>query len=353
MKKAMLLSLGLVFSLLLIITVPCQGSQASWACANDDEINGIYRVCNYFPLDPPNQWQYTTGEYFISNDIHKCSSGYSGILYATSTFEYSSYLQNQSRGFMHAGCQYDIDVFEDWGKRFTIIPPQMEAGQTVTTSLTHFGQSTILDTTLIGSETITVTAGTFDTLRIELMIYDVGRCSYKTTLWLAKGIGPVKIHRTDPNPADCGGCIFTCHPQENLVNTPAELISYSVDSSKGPDLTGTWSSMDQACKTTKKGIRCKIKGKLNIQNIGTKNAASSIVKFYLSDDNTHDDADTYLKNVSTKNIITGESSDKNFKFAFPYGQTLTDKYIIAVIDADNTVVEAIEDNNKIAYGPMQ
>lgn len=89
------------------------------------------------------------------------------------------------------------------------------------------------------------------------------------------------------------------------------------------------------------GTRCKVKGKLNIQNIGAKNAASSMVKFYLSDDNTFDDADTYLKQVYIKNIITGESLDKNFKYAFPYGQTLTDKYIIAAIDVDNTVFKRL------------
>jgi hypothetical protein len=354
-KQTVLTVILLVFSFLLITMGPCQANQKSWGCANDDEVNDIYRVCNYFPLDPTNQWLYTTGDYFISDDTRKCSSGYSGILYATTLYEYSSYVQNGSRGFLGAGCQYDEGVFEDMGTRITIFPPQMEVGQTVTSSFTKFGQKSTVAVTLVGLEAITVTAGTFTTLKIEIMINDIGKCSYKTTIWLAKGIGPIKIHRTDANPADCGGCIFVCNPDGDRIklNTPAELVSYYVDSSQGPDLTGTWTSLIQTCKDSKNGIRCKVKGKLNIQNIGTKNAASSIVKFYLSDDNTFDAADTYLKQVSIKNIITGESLDKNFKYAFPYGQTLTDKYIITVIDVDNTVVEAIEDNNIISYGPMQ
>ena len=101
MKKQIVITVVLmVFVVLLVTRVPCQASQQSWACANDDETNGVYRVCNYFPLDPGNQWLYTTGDYFISDDIRKCSSGYSGILYETTTFEYSSYVQNGSRGFL-------------------------------------------------------------------------------------------------------------------------------------------------------------------------------------------------------------------------------------------------------------
>jgi len=72
-----------------------------------------------------------------------------------------------------------------------------------------------------------VPAGTFKTLKIEISVNDIGECSYKTTLWFAKGIGPVKIARTDPNPADCLGCMFVCDPDNDVrkLNTPAELNS--------------------------------------------------------------------------------------------------------------------------------
>jgi hypothetical protein len=88
-----------------------------------------------------------------------------------------------------------------------------------------------LNTTLLGLETVIVPAGTFsNTLRIELQIADWdGGCSYKETLWLAKGIGPVKIQRTDADPADCLGCVFICDPDDeddvDTLNTPAELIA--------------------------------------------------------------------------------------------------------------------------------
>ena len=191
--------------------------------------NGVYRVCNYFPLDLNNQWQYTTGDYFIQDDTRRCSSGYKGILYATTLYKYSSYVQNGSHGFFFAGCQYDTDVFRDMGVGVKFIPAQLKVGKTVRSSFTHFNQISIFDVTLIGLEAITVPAGPFTTLKIEIMVHDIGKCKYKTTIWLAKGIGPIKMHRTDANPADCGGCIFVCNPESDHVklNTPAELVSYS------------------------------------------------------------------------------------------------------------------------------
>jgi hypothetical protein len=231
----------------------------------------------------------------------------------------------------------------------------VKVGQTVTSSFTHSGQETTVDVTLVGLETIAVPAGAFTTLKIEIMVNDLGECSYKTTLWLVKGIGPIKMHRTDANPADCLGCMFVCDPDNDVVklNTPAELVSYYVDLSQGPDLTGAWKSLKQSCNNSKQGIRCKINGKLRIQNAGTKYAASSTVRLYLSRDSILDDGDFYLNQIVLKNMGTGKSLNKSFKYTFQYGETLTDKYIIADIDSGNTVIEADEDNNKIVSGPMQ
>jgi hypothetical protein len=206
--------------------------KSNWECQDDDVGNGIYRVCNYFPLDPNNRWKYTTGSRFILDNTQMCTSGYPGILFGTNDYEYSSYVQNGEHGFLFAGCQYDEGQLEDAGIQIAFIPPQMHVGATVSQSIEpsdYYDFAFTLDTKLVGLETVTVPAGTFhNTLRIELLIEDWdGSCSYKTTLWLAKGIGPVKIHRTDANPSDCLGCAFVCDPDNDLIrlNTPAELVS--------------------------------------------------------------------------------------------------------------------------------
>ena len=339
----------------ILMALPCQAKQAPWTCPSDDEANGIYWFCNYFPLIPENLWQYTTGEYHIEDNVRSCSSGYSGVLFATDTFEYSSYMQNGVDGLLFAGCQYDEGDFEDWGTHLVAIPPQIQLGESISME-TEWG-SIVLN--IVGLETITVPAGTFNTLKIEWIMNSSGGSSclsYKTTAWFAKGIGPVKFHRTDANPADCLGCMFVCDPDNDVVklNTPAELISFEIDGiNKGPDLTGIWTSITQTCKNTSKGIKCKIKGKLTIQNTGNQDALTSVVKYYLSNDNIFDGGDSFLKNVSTGKIKIDKSKIKTLSYSFAAGTSLTGKYIIAVLDSDNQITELDETNNNVVYGPLQ
>jgi len=120
-----------------------------------------------------------------------------------------------------------------------------------------------------------------------------------------------------------------------------------------PDLTGQWTSLVQACRSTKSGLKCKISGKLSIQNVGTVNAPSSFVRFYRSDDEVYNEgADSFLKQVATGTIKVGKSKSKTLSYSFPLRETVTGDYIIAVIDADNTVEEADEGNNYIMFGPI-
>jgi hypothetical protein len=120
----------------------------------------------------------------------------------------------------------------------------------------------------------------------------------------------------------------------------------------GPDLTGLWEELNQTCKPTKKGPKCSIKGTIEILNNGDKDAPSSTVKFYLSDDATYDEGDRFLKKVSTGKIKAEESKIKSLSYNFKAGEIISGKYIITVIDADNKVVEANEGNNIIVFGPI-
>ena len=116
-----------------------------------------------------------------------------------------------------------------------------------------------------------------------------------------------------------------------------------------PDLTGQWDPISQTCKNTKKGMKCKVKGTLRITNTGTVNASSSVVRFYLSGDSTWDVADTELKQVSTGTMKTGKTKSKKFSYKFSIGSSASCQYVIAVIDADNTVEEISEANNQAVY----
>lgn len=199
----------------------------NWVCEDDDVSEGIYRICNYFPLINGNQWLYSTGDRLIK-ESKTCASGYSGVRYSTTAYEYDSFMQNSENGLMFAGCQYEMpeEEFQDFGERILLIKPEMEIGETYNEEHPNLGFN--FSTTLIGFESVTVPSGTYNALKVETIITHIdGSCSYKNTLWFAKNIGPVKIHRTEANPANCLGCMFVCRPDNNitLLNAPAELIS--------------------------------------------------------------------------------------------------------------------------------
>ncbi|MFZ3137525.1 MAG: DUF1566 domain-containing protein [Thermodesulfovibrionales bacterium] len=140
---------------------------------------------------------------------------------------------------------------------------------------------------------------------------------------------------------------------DSILNIPSNdldepNVTVSLKGGSGADITGSWTSLVQQCK----GTICKISGKINIQNIGNRDALSSLVKFYLSDDGIHDGGDSFLKEIKTGTLKVGKSKSMSLSYVLPAGISATDKYIIAVIDADNTVMEANESNNIIIYGPI-
>ena len=200
-----------------------------WNCQDDDEANGIYRICNYLPLNPGNQWVYTTGNRIVLNETYISSNGCSGIRFGSTTYEFDMFMQNGDKGLLvNAEIDRDDDRFFQFNPPLVLINAEMEIGNTIYQSFIWPDlSSTLFATTLEGIEPLTVPSGQYVTLRFLIEIEDVGKCTYKTYVWFAKDIGIVKIVRTGANPIDCGGCIFVCGPD---MNTPAELVSSIVNS---------------------------------------------------------------------------------------------------------------------------
>ena len=124
--------------------------------------------------------------------------------------------------------------------------------------------------------------------------------------------------------------------------------NFSQQNSNGPDLTGAWTSLVQQCS----GTKCKINGNFNVQNMGNKDASSSLVRFYLSDDGVYDEGDSFLKEVKTGTLKVGKSKSISLSYSFTSGISATNKFIIAVVDAENTISETNESNNIVIYGPI-
>jgi hypothetical protein len=149
-----------------------------------------------------------------------------------------------------------------------------------------------------------------------------------------------------------GGCAGT--GQCSVIMNADKTVTATFNLLSGPDLTGNWASFVQTIKETKNGTKCKIKGVFAIQNTGNEDALSSEVRFYLSDDDIYDGGDTFLKEVSTgKKMKVGKIKNKKLKYKLPLGETATGKYVIAVLDADNSIDEVTESNNVTVYGPVQ
>jgi hypothetical protein len=141
--------------------------------------------------------------------------------------------------------------------------------------------------------------------------------------------------------------------KDNAGNISTGVTASATPSlSSGPDLTGTWTSLIQTRRNSGKSFKCKIKGKLFVRNIGQQEAKTSFVRYYLSDNSDFENSDTFLKQVATGKIKAGKSKDRTISYSFKAGNSATGKYIIAVIDAGNTVAEADETNNNISFGPL-
>jgi hypothetical protein len=118
------------------------------------------------------------------------------------------------------------------------------------------------------------------------------------------------------------------------------------------DLTGEWVSLNQSCNITTSGTVCKLSGPLKVKNVGYKNILTASVQYFLSDDGTYDAGDRFLKKFGTGELLFGTSKRFSFGYKLPVGETATGKYVIAVMDINNKIVEIDETNNAIVFGPI-
>jgi hypothetical protein len=114
------------------------------------------------------------------------------------------------------------------------------------------------------------------------------------------------------------------------------------------DLTGKWISLYQTCSVD----RCEITGKFLFQNAGNMDAAGSTIRFYLSEDGSFAEGKNPLLTEVTTTPIEG-AGDQVIRLERHFGQDqdLRRKYIIAIIDPENTIVESDKRNNYV-MGPI-
>jgi hypothetical protein len=142
-----------------------------------------------------------------------------------------------------------------------------------------------------------------------------------------------------------------CTTDTSILSVWSDTLTVTI-ATAGPDLTGSRKNITQTCKDTRRGQICTITGVFTINDIGNRDAGSTYVDFYLSDDDICQEGDSLLKRSLTGRMKANMSKDIKLIKTLPLGHTATGKYIIAVIDKNNSVSEIDETNNIIVFGPI-
>ena len=104
----------------------------------------------------------------------------------------------------------------------------------------------------------------------------------------------------------------------------------------GPDLIGKFASFSSD--------NIRVSGRLQVNNIGNQNAGRFTTAFYLSNDGVN--LTTLLGTQTISSLNAGQTWSLDFQYyCYYYGYRLRGKYIIAVIDSGNSILETNEINN--------
>jgi hypothetical protein len=117
----------------------------------------------------------------------------------------------------------------------------------------------------------------------------------------------------------------------------------------GADLTGRWIALKQVCRGPSGGPPCRLKGRFTVRNIGVSRAAASVLRFVLSSDGAT--PTTLIREVAVRAMARGQAERIRLRASVP-GGSAAGLFVLAVVDAGETVPESNEANNVIAFGPL-
>jgi hypothetical protein len=118
--------------------------------------------------------------------------------------------------------------------------------------------------------------------------------------------------------------------------------------SAGPGLSGEWTKVKQ---TGNQQVR--IHGQLTVFNPAFATAAESVLRFFLSTDETLDDFDSLLDEVPVPALAPEESVKIQLNVPLAQGRNAQGNFVIAVLDVTNVVPEVNEKNNIVVSSPIE
>ena len=114
-----------------------------------------------------------------------------------------------------------------------------------------------------------------------------------------------------------------------------DTVNVYVKQKTGADLTGNWNSVSFSRST--------LSASFTIKNIGNQSSGSFVTKFYLSNDGTT--LSSLIGKYPSNSLSSTQSRTVSFRY---YASGLSGKYVVAVIDANTSIKETNELNNRIS-----
>ncbi len=151
-----------------------------------------------------------------------------------------------------------------------------------------------------------------------------------------------------PEAGFVGSDSFTFAARDGQTDSNLGKVLVGVGMAAPPsDFAGHWVDLAQICKK-----KCTLKGHFAIQNSGPTNEPAGVLAVYPSNDAILDGSDTLLKQYRVGSICGGKSVNRNIKINLPAGTSTSGQYVIAFVDADDSVPDVDDSDNVAAYGPM-
>lgn len=142
---------------------------------------------------------------------------------------------------------------------------------------------------------------------------------------------------------------------EGDLNTSNNLAvaSTHVSVGPGPDLQARWSGVRTTHRRARAGTAWQIRGMLTVANTGDRIARKSNIQVFLTDTPSLPPDLTPQITLTLDPIKMRRYPSGTFAVNLPVNVSPAGKYLIAVVDSDNTVAESNEFNNVCAFGPLQ
>ncbi len=117
----------------------------------------------------------------------------------------------------------------------------------------------------------------------------------------------------------------------------------------GVDLTGAWKSLSQTSEGAGEELQATILGEFEVKNIGSQTAPPTRIRFFFSADGVYDPEFVQLiQEVGVPEVKAGGTVKVVLKARLKKGNDAIGVFVIAVVNATNTVAETNKKNNIVS-----